>query len=193
MNGDKDDSFASGDLIVAGEPNDVFKLEVGQIITFRGSVNGYDALVTHRIISVVTDDDGNALTYITHGDANPEGSNESVNPYSVLAVYKYHLKGVGSAINWLQQPTNFLLVIVVPLIVLFIYNIIIFVRMLMQWKLEKAAANNKGNIDEEEIRRKAIEEYLASHKEEASGDGKADNAEESKESAAETDDGEDKG
>lgn len=173
MAGDKKDSFKEGDLVVAKKPKDVFKLEEGQIITFKGSINGYDALITHRIIEVIKDSDGNAQTYITHGDANPEGSNETVNPYNVLAVYKTHLKGVGKAINWLQQPTNFLLVIVLPLGLLFIWNIVMFVRMLMQWKLEKAGVNgSKSNaaLDEEEIKRKAIEEYLAKQSEEKQED-----------------------
>lgn len=161
MDGDRKDSFKEGDLVVAGSPKDVLKLEKGQIITFKGSVNGYDALITHRIKDVIKDADGNALTYITHGDANPEGSDEQVNPYNVLAVYKYHLKGVGKSIKWLQEPTHFLLVIVLPLGLLFIWNIVMFVRMIIQWKMEKAAAGN-GAIDEEEIKRKAIEEYLAS-------------------------------
>jgi len=159
MAGDKEDSFKEGDLVVAKTPDNVLKLNEGDIITFKGSVNGFDALITHRIIEVIKDSEGNAQTYITHGDANPEGSNEAVNPYNVLAVYKYHLKGVGSAIAWLQDSTHFLLVIVLPLGILFIWNIVMFVRMLMQWKMEKAG---KGDIDEEEIKRKAIEEYLAS-------------------------------
>lgn len=162
MDGDYKDSFKEGDLVIAGNPKDVLQLKEGQIITFKGSINGYDALITHRIIEVVRDSDGNALTYITHGDANPEGSNETVNPYNVLAVYKSHLKGVGKSISWLQEPTHFLLIIVLPLGLLFLWNIAMFIRMIFQWKMEKVKANGGGAIDEEEIKRKAIEEYLAS-------------------------------
>ena len=165
MAGDNKDSFKAGDLVIAKTPKDVFSLEVGQIITFRYNVNGYEVLNTHRIIEVVKDSSGKAQTYITHGDHNPEGANEEVNPYRVLAVYKTHLKGVGKAITWLQTPTNFLLVIVLPLALLFIYNVIMFVRMIMQWKVEKAkkeaeAVAQDTAIDEAEIKRKAIEEYV---------------------------------
>ena len=168
MAGSEKTSFKKGDLVVAKTPKDVRGLKVGDIITFKYNINGTEVLNTHRIIEVVADSDGKANTYVTHGDNNPAGSNEIVNPNEVLAVYKTHLKGVGSAINWLQKPTNFLLVIVLPLAILFIYNIVMFVRMLMQWKMEKAAADAVNNapaapvIDEEEIKRKAIEEYLAS-------------------------------
>ena len=81
----------------------------------------------------------------------------------VLAVYQFHLKGVGKAIFWLQKPMNFLFVIVFPLIALFIYNVIMFIRMMMQSKLEKVVEKaGVLAIDEEEIKRRAIEEYLAS-------------------------------
>lgn len=163
MNGDKEDSFAKGDLVVAVTPENVRTLEVGQIITFVGKVNGYDALITHRIVEVRLGENGLADTYVTRGDANPDSALEYVNPNNVLAVYKYHLKGVGAAINWLQQPTNFLLVIILPLAILFIYNIVIFIRMIVQAKLAKAAeSSSAAPLDEEEIKRKAIEEYLAS-------------------------------
>lgn len=165
MVGPYKDSFSSGDLLIAETPDDKFALEKDDIITYIGSVNGYEALITHRIVGVSLDGQGKANTYYTLGDAQPRDSNATpVNPTEVLAVYKYHLKGVGGAINWLQDDTHFLLVIVLPLIALFVYNIIMFVRMLMQGKLEKlkeASANNAAAVDEEEIKRKAIEEYLA--------------------------------
>ncbi len=164
MDGDEKDSFAKGDLVIAKTPKDVRNLEVGDIITFKYTVNGKEILNTHRIVERNNGADGLADNYVTHGDNNPSTMTESVNPNAVLAVYSTHLKGVGAAISWLQDPTHFLLVIVLPLALLFIYNIIMFVRMLMQWKLEKAAANAPvaTPIDEEEIKRKAIEEYLAS-------------------------------
>ena len=176
MNGDKEDSFAKGDLVVAVTPENVRTLEVGQIITFVGKVNGYDALITHRIVEVRLGENGLADTYVTSGDANPDSALEYVNPNNVLAVYKYHLKGVGGAINWLQQPTHFLLVIILPLAILFIYNIVIFVRMIIQAKLAKAAENSSAiSLDEEDIKRKAIEEYLASKS--GSSDKKDDSGE----------------
>ena len=163
MKGNNPDSFEKGDLVIAKTPDDVFTLKEGQVITFRYNVSGTQVLNTHRIVNVIKGADGKALTYVTHGDNNPEGSTESVNPHDVLAVYSSHIKGAGSAIVWLQEPTHFLLVIVLPLGILFIYNIVMFVMMIMSWKVNKAktAAKEAAELDEEEIKRKAIEEYLA--------------------------------
>ena len=171
MTGNQKDSFDAGDLVIAETPKDKYALEVGQIITFpyRRS-DGVLILNTHRIVKKDVDANGKAVTYYTKGDkAVNEEYTEEVNANDVLAVYKTHLKGVGKAITWLQTPTNFLLVIVLPLALLFLYNVFMFVRMIMQWKVEKAkkeASATAGAIDEEEIKKKAIEEYLAAQKQE---------------------------
>jgi hypothetical protein len=85
----------------------------------------------------------------------------------VLAVYKTHLNGVGKAINWLQNATHFLLVIVLPLALLFIYNIVLMVKMIMDAKVAKARETSAGITadDEEEIKKKAIADYLAKQEE----------------------------
>lgn len=164
MKGTGKDNFQEGDLIIAKKPKNVLNYAEGTIVTFVGTVEGADALITHRIVDIIKDDDGKAVTYITRGDNNPEEMTETINPYSVLAVYSTHMKGVGKSILWLQKPTNFLLVIVVPLVILFIYNIVIFVFMFMGAKVQtaKETAGATMAIDEEEIKRKAIEDYLAS-------------------------------
>ncbi|MBR2349376.1 MAG: S26 family signal peptidase [Clostridia bacterium] len=157
--------FKSGDLVIAKTPENNRTLKVGDIVTYVGAVNGYEALITHRIVEVIDgDNDGLIDTYVVMGDVVT--ARENLHPDKILAVYKSHLKGVGAAINWLQGPTNFLLVIVIPLALLFIYNIILVVRMVMEYKMTKVkeSASETAVIDEEEIKRKAIEEYLAAQK-----------------------------
>lgn len=93
---------------------------------------------------------------------------EQIDLTNIKAIYKSHIKGVGTAINWLQEAKHFLLAIVLPLAILFIYNLILFIQMIMQAKVanekERLAAEGIGPavVDEEEIRKRAIAEYLAS-------------------------------
>ena len=155
--------FKEGDMVIAKTPENNRTLKKGDIVTYVGNVNGYEALITHRIVETIdTDNDGLIDTYVVKGD-HALSTRENLNPNDVLAVYKSHLKGVGKAVNWLQNPTNFLIVIVIPLALLFIYNIILVVRMVMEFKMAKVqeTAGEAVAIDEEEIKRKAIEEYLA--------------------------------
>lgn len=75
------------------------------------------------------------------------------------------LSGVGGVITWIQKPLNFFLVILVPLILLFLYNIWTVIKYILEVKTEKARKlaleEAQANvIDEEEIKRKAVEEYM---------------------------------
>lgn len=75
------------------------------------------------------------------------------------------LSGVGGVITWIQKPLNFFLVIMIPLILLFLYNIWTVIKYILEVKTEKARKlaleEAQANvIDEEEIKRKAVEEYM---------------------------------
>lgn len=176
MAGDQEDSFKEGDLIVAKIPKDKNALNIGDIVTFKYNVGGANRLNTHRIIEKETTAEG-LTVYITQGDAAENNERERIMADEVLAVYDFHIAGLGSAIHWLQNPTNFLLVIVLPLIILFIYNIVMFVRMMVMAKMAKQV-EAAAPVDEEEIKRRAIEEYLrAQNGGEENADGKIGSAE----------------
>ena len=75
------------------------------------------------------------------------------------------LSGVGGVITWIQKPLNFFLVIMIPLILLFLYNIWTVIKYILEVKTEKARKlaleeAQANAIDEEEIKRKAVEEYM---------------------------------
>lgn len=168
MKGGNKDSFAKGALVIAREPKDKLALKKGDIVTFAYAVNGRDALVTHRIVEVRKGAAGKAETYVTRGDNNPDGMTEIVNPRNVLAVYKTHVSRVGDAVLWLQDSTHFALVVILPLGLLFAYNIVAFVMMLLQARgaqvreqAERDAEDRLAalKLDEDEIARAAIEEY----------------------------------
>jgi len=162
MAGDQKDSFRKGDLVISKTPKNPENLKVGDIVTFKAIIDGREQLNTHRIVKKDITDSGK-VWFQTAGDAAPDRVDPFIYAEDVLAVYQFHLKGVGKAIFWLQKPMNFLFVIVFPLIALFIYNVIMFIRMMMQSKLEKVVEKaGVLAIDEEEIKRRAIEEYLAS-------------------------------
>lgn len=86
----------------------------------------------------------------------------------IKAVWKGgNIKVVGNVIFWLRdQPWHFAVFIVVPLLLLFGYNIYIIIRMVIADKQQKAKEEvmkelQNNQLSEEEIKKKAIEEYLA--------------------------------
>ena len=86
----------------------------------------------------------------------------------VLAVWDGGKIGfIGTVVKFLQDPLTFGLFILLPLVLLFAYNIYLIVKMIIADKTAKAREEalkevRASQLDEEEIKRRAIEEYLAS-------------------------------
>lgn len=175
MAGDKEDSFKAGDLIIVKNAKnyDLSTLKDGDIITYAGEVGDTVGLITHRIIKVekITGADGKEIiAYTTMGDAETSGITKTLYQGDVKGVYIGKIAGLGSAIYWLQDPTHFFLVVMLPLILLLLYNAYIVIRLVMDAKLKKQKeaaqaalekAKEDAALDEEAIKKKAIEEYLA--------------------------------
>lgn len=166
MAGDQKDSFKAGDAIIIRTPGkdnkyfDPAKLEVGDIITFEDNriINGVTIkYVTHRIAAVTPYDGG--VRYTTKGDANPVADLRQIDSTAVLGLYKGKLVGLGKLILFLQTPKYFLLVIILPLALLFIYNLVMFIMMFTQQRAENIKAS--AVADTEERREQIIAEYLA--------------------------------
>lgn len=79
---------------------------------------------------------------------------------NIVCIYKTHVNGIGAVLTWFMQPTHFFIVVLIPLILLFLYNAYGVVKIIIQLKVKKAKEETK--LDEEEIKRRAIEEYLKS-------------------------------
>lgn len=168
MDGDKEGSFKQGDLLIVTKisETEALTLEEGTIIVYRspedinkdgetGDIN------THRIISKrVTE--GGIVYYQTQGDNNAHPDNYELRFTDVVAVYNGHsrVKGFGSVVDFLKSSMGFLLVVVLPMALFFIYEVYNLIKILMENKLKKATATVSAET-EEEIKRRAIEEFLA--------------------------------
>ena len=134
-----------------------------------------------EIIGYVTSGDNKEIYYKEDGETLKDPNNTSlVDGYvpkldQVIGKWTGNkLNGVGGVITWMQQPTNFFFVIIVPLLLLFGYNVWIIISYVIEVKtakarklaLEEAKASGISSIDEEEIKRKAVEEYLKKLEEE---------------------------
>ena len=115
------------------------------------------------------DENGNITDQI---DYNKDDAGIRYIDRDILAVWEGgRIIGVGAVIKFLQDPLAFALIILLPLVLLFAYNIFLIVKMVIADRTEKARAQvlaevGANQLDEEEIKRKAIEEYLASLKKE---------------------------
>ena len=175
-----DPTFSKGDIIIAKKITDTQKenLAVGDIITFNAGDldgDGNNDLNSHRIVSIDENTAGDTI-YYTKGDANLSDDSTPVSAVDVICLYDeengVHIKGLGEALHFLQQPTGFLLVIVLPMGLFFIYEIILFIRKFLEVK--NSGKKQITAADEELIKQRAVEEYIRSQQAAADAETPAD-------------------
>ena len=92
LSGSMEPRFSAGDLIVT-RPVDANAIRVGDIVTFQ-PVSGDPTLITHRVISVVIDGQGNNVRFTTQGDAN-NVADEPIIPDQVMGRVMYSIPFLG--------------------------------------------------------------------------------------------------
>jgi signal peptidase len=148
-------TFASGDLIICKEIDDVKTLKENDVITFWTVINGKRAKNTHRIVEV--SEDG---SFITRGDNNAVDDNVPVYSSDLIGKWtEMKIPALGKFMSFLRTKTGFFIFIVIPMAIFFLIELYKFIVTLIEAKRQDVT-----EIDEEEIKRRAIEEYLASQK-----------------------------
>ncbi len=140
--------FYQGDLIIDTSVKDTSKLKVGDVITFYTIIDSKRALNTHRIIEII---DGSPTYYVTKGDNNTLEDTMRVHQNEIVGKYAFRIPALGNVIDFLQTSTGFLLVIVLPVFLFFIYNLVQFFRVFfdyrmkaMRMQLEKEMSERQG-------------------------------------------------
>ena len=179
------DTMESGDLIV-GKSVDPGDLREGDVITYWTIIDGKKVLNTHRIVGIY--DGGGYLIFETKGDANNAIDALTVHEKSVVSKWTgTRLKGVGKAFDYLQTSQGFLLIVVIPVFLFFLYHLVQFFRTLFEYqnvknriKFEQERGRTEDMIEEQkqnqaeerakleaELREKLKAEILASMEKQA--------------------------
>ena len=129
-------TFRAGDLIFI-KKCDTSTLEEGDIICFHTIIENEYALNTHRIKSIETV--GEARSYTTVGDNNNGVADlHVISDGDIVGKYVGHLQGVGRVMDFLSSSTGFLIVIVLPMLLFFIYQV--YHLIMISIRLKKAVA-----------------------------------------------------
>lgn len=139
--------FSKGDLIIDKAVKDPAELEVGDVITFWTVIQGERVLNSHRIIQI--DDYGTYLSFVTKGDNNTVEDSLTVHQAEIVGKYKTHIPGMGTVIDFLQTGTGFLLVIVIPCALFFIYQLITFFKVLFAYQAEKLRLQYQAEMNQQ--------------------------------------------
>jgi len=95
-------------LLVVGaiDPTDV---QPGMAIVFEDPTTP-GRVVTHRVVSRA----GDAVAFVTQGDANNSPDPAPVTARLVRGRVLWHVPGLGLALDWLQWPRSFVLLVLIP-------------------------------------------------------------------------------
>ena len=113
-------TFYSGDLILI-KKCDTSKLTEGDIICFHTIINNEYALNTHRIEKI--DENENIRSYTTKGDNNAISDTHIISDGDIVGKYVGKLSKFGHVMDFLSSSMGFLIVIVLPMLLFFIYQV----------------------------------------------------------------------
>lgn len=116
-------TIKSGDLILIREV-DFDDVEEGDIISYFESETQRTTTVTHRVIEIIYDDNGNKLEFVTQGDANNIKDGDHVTRGKLIGVYKTRIPVLGSVAIFLKSTPGLIVAILVPLGLLVGYDVI---------------------------------------------------------------------
>ena len=135
-------TFETGDLIVI-KKCDPQTLKEGDIICFHTIINNEYALNTHRIKSIEAV--GDARSYTTIGDNNNGIADQHViSDGDIVGKYVTSIPKIGKVMDFLSGSTGFLIVIVLPMLLFFIYQVYHLITISIN--LKKAIAQESANM-----------------------------------------------
>lgn len=157
-----------GDMIFDTAVKDTSKLEIGDVITYWTVIDGERVLNTHRISQIY--DGGGYLIFETKGDNNTVADSLTVHESEIIGQWKgAKIGGLGKVFDYLQTSTGFLIVVVIPVALFFIFHLIQFFRVLFEYNnlknkllYEQERGRNEDFVEDEkrkldEARRKERE------------------------------------
>ena len=157
-----------GDLIFDTAVKDTGELKIGDIITYWTVIDGERVLNTHRITEIY--DGGGYIIFQTKGDNNTIEDSLTVHESEIVGQYNgMKIAGLGKLFDYLQTSTGFLIVVVIPVAIFFLYHLIQFFRVLFEYQsvknkllYEKERGKNEDLVEDE--KRKLEENRQAERK-----------------------------
>ena len=139
-NKDIDIHFNAGDIIIIKNVKDATALNVGDVIAFMSTNSvSYGETVTHMIRDVKKDEQGKVIGYVTYGTNTGTNDEALVEPEYVLGKYTGKLPGVGNFFAFVKSTPGYIICILVPFVLLILYNGVNVIRLFKKYKAEQKA------------------------------------------------------
>ena len=166
-NADLDVHFNAGDIVIIKNLDEESKrqLKAGDIIAFMSTNSvSYGETVTHMIREVKTNSEGKVLGYVTYGTNTGVDDEALVEPSFVMGIYSGKLPGVGNFFAFVKSTPGYIICILVPFLLLILYNGVNVIRLFRKYKREQMEAMQaeRDKIEEERAEaQRMMQELLA--------------------------------
>ena len=139
-NKDMDVHFNAGDIVIIKNVDDPRALQAGDVIAFMSTNSvSYGETVTHMIREIKKTEDGKVLGYVTYGTNSGTDDEALVEPEYVLGAYSGKLPGVGNFFAFVKSTPGYIVCILVPFLLLILYNGVNVIRLFRKYKREQMA------------------------------------------------------
>ena len=140
-NKDMDVHFNAGDIVLIKDVKDKTTLKEGDVIAFLSmNEDNRGETVTHMIREVKKNEDGKVLGYVTYGTNTGTDDKVLVEPEYVLGQYSGKLPGVGNFFAFVKSTPGYIVCILVPFLLLILYNGVNVIRLFRKYKREQMEA-----------------------------------------------------
>ena len=141
-NKDLDVHFDAGDIVLIKNlsEEEKYTLQPGQIVAFISqNPENVGETVTHMIREVRETEEGNVIGYQTYGTNTGVNDKALLEPSYVLGTYAGKLPAVGSFFQFLKTTPGYIICILVPFILLILWQGANTIRLFRQYKKEQMA------------------------------------------------------
>ncbi len=167
-NADLDVHFNAGDIIIVKNVEDKKSLEAGDIITFISTnEESYFETITHMIRDKFYDKEGKFAGYITYGTNTGVNDEAPVEFGYIVGKYAGKLPAVGQFFAFVKSTPGYIVCILVPFLLLILYNGVNVIRLFKQYRAEQMSAMQaeRDKIDAERAENLRMMEELMALKE----------------------------
>ena len=139
-NKDDDVHFNAGDIVLIKNVDDKTALEPRDVIAFISqNSDSFGETITHMIREVKKDDDGTVLGYVTYGTNTGVDDEVLVDPSYVLGEYTGKIPKLGHFFSFLKTTPGYIVCILVPFLLLILWQGVNTVRLFRQYRREQMA------------------------------------------------------
>lgn len=139
-NRDLDVHFTSGDIVIVKRVKNYTKLEAGDVISFVSTnEENYGETVTHMIREVKTNENGKIVGFVTFGTNTGTNDKALVEPEYILGQYTGKLPKFGHFFAYVKSTPGYIICILIPFLLLILYNGVNVIRLFRQYKKEQTA------------------------------------------------------